>query len=86
MAFNLETGEEIVFEKESMKHWKGMPDYPPDFEKEYAMVICRFETKEDFEDFQVRLGQKINLVEGKVKPMWHPKRKIADTLDVFFND
>jgi hypothetical protein len=51
------------------KHWKNMPSYTQEENKAYKQVIMSFRTKEDYEDFQQKIGQKLT---SKTKSTWHP--------------
>lgn len=50
-------------------HWKQMPDYTNETNKPYKRVIMGFRTKEDYEEFQKLIGQKMT---DKTKSAWHP--------------
>ena len=51
------------------KHWKNMPSYTQEANEPYKKVIMAFRTKEDYEDFQKKIGQKLT---EKTKSAWHP--------------
>jgi hypothetical protein len=57
--------------KEWEKEWQGMPEYVQGKIKPYAVVVVRFETQDDLEDFSVMIGQKLT---KKTKSIWHPQR------------
>ena len=60
--------EEVDIE-EWRKHWKNMPSYTQEANEPYKKVIMAFRTKEDYEDFQKLIGQKLT---EKTKSAWHP--------------
>ena len=60
--------EEVNIE-EWRKHWKNMPSYTQEHNKPYTQVIMSFRTKEDYDDFQKRIGQRLT---DKTKSAWHP--------------
>lgn len=49
--------------------WVGMPEFVQESKKPFKEVIVRFETEEDYIDFQNRLGQTMTI---KTKSIWHP--------------
>ena len=83
MSFDLTTGEDVDSRAEWQKHWRGMPEFSQEIEKEFGMVIVRFETEADFKDFQKMIGQEINFVPGKTKSIWHPKNHVEGFLERF---
>lgn len=50
-------------------HWKQMPAYTQEENKAFKQIIMSFRTKEDYEDFQVKLGQRMTV---KTKSAWYP--------------
>ena len=51
------------------KHWKNMPSFTQEAKDTYKQVIMSFRNKEDFEDFQKKIGQRLT---EKTKSAWHP--------------
>ena len=41
------------------KHWKNMPAFTQEEKKAYKQVIMSFRTKEDYEDFQDKIDQRM---------------------------
>ena len=50
-------------------HWKQMPAFTQEHNEPYKKVIMSFRTKEDYEDFQKKIGQRLT---EKTKSAWHP--------------
>ena len=50
-------------------HWKQMPAYTQEENKAFKQIIMSFRTKEDYEEFQVKLGQRMTV---KTKSAWYP--------------
>ena len=69
----MEDGEDGINEEadieEWRKHWKNMPSFTQEENKAYKQVIMSFRTKEDYEDFQKRIDQRMT---EKTKSAWHP--------------
>lgn len=65
---------DITEEKEWEKHWVGMPEFSNEENQPYKKINVSFRTKEDFEEFQKLIGQKMT---DKTKSIWHPKLDIA---------
>lgn len=55
--------------KMEFAEWVGMPEFVQEKQKPFSQLICRFETKEDLEDFAKLIGQKLT---PKTKSIWHP--------------
>jgi len=55
--------------------WKNMPEYIQEKQLPYKMINIRFETKEDYEDFQLKINQKLT---EKTKAIWYPKKEADD--------
>ena len=49
--------------------WVGMPEFYQPKKEVFKEVIVRFETEQDFLDFQKIISQKMTL---KTKSIWHP--------------
>lgn len=49
--------------------WVGMPEFNQQNKKPFKEIIVRFETQNDYLDFQEKLNQKLTL---KTKSIWHP--------------
>jgi len=69
----MEDGEEGITKEVDIdqwrKHWKNMPSYTQEANPTYKQVIMSFRTKEDYEDFQKKIGQRLT---EKTKSAWHP--------------
>ena len=52
--------------------WQNMPEYLQEDQKPYRTLYIHFTCKEDVEDFENKIGQKIYPVE---KSYWHPKQQ-----------
>ena len=69
----MEDGEDGINEEADIeqwrKHWKNMPAFTQEEKKAYKQVIMSFRTKEDYEDFQKKIGQRLT---EKTKSTWHP--------------
>jgi hypothetical protein len=49
--------------------WVGMPEFDQQNKKPFKEIIVRFETENDYLDFQEKLNQQLTL---KTKSIWHP--------------
>jgi hypothetical protein len=49
--------------------WVGMPEFVQQKKAPFKELIIRFETEEDYLDFQKRIEQKLT---NKTKSIWHP--------------
>jgi len=49
--------------------WVGMPEFDQQNKKPFKEIIVRFETENDYLDFQKKLNQQLTL---KTKSIWHP--------------
>jgi hypothetical protein len=49
--------------------WTGMPEFVQEKKEPFKQLIIRFETEEDYLDFQKRIEQKLT---NKTKSIWHP--------------
>lgn len=66
------------------QHWKGMPSFKNDHNEPYKRIQMSFRTKEDYEEFQKLIGQKMT---EKTKSAWHPKLDItANSLTRWMED
>ncbi len=69
----MEDGEDGINEEADIeqwrKHWKNMPAFTQEEKKAYKQVIMSFRTKEDYEDFQEKIDQRLT---EKTKSAWHP--------------
>ena len=52
-------------------HWEGMPEFVQEKKEPYKTLVVRFESEQDYLDFQKRIDQKIT---NKTKSIWHPYR------------
>tara|TARA_B110000881_G_C18527253_1_gene490960 strand:+ start:353 stop:841 length:489 start_codon:yes stop_codon:yes gene_type:complete len=65
-------------------HWKQMPAYTQEPNEPFKKVIMAFRTKEDYEEFQNLISQKMTL---KTKSAWHPALdKTANSLSRWMGD
>ena len=51
--------------------WVGMPEFVQEKKEPYKTLVVRFESEQDYLDFQKRIDQKIT---NKTKSIWHPYR------------
>lgn len=51
--------------------WSGMPGFVQEKQEPYSVLIVRFDTESDLEDFSKKIGQRIN---QKTKSIWHPEK------------
>ena len=49
--------------------WHGMPEFVQDKKEPYKVLTVRFETEQDYIEFQELIGQKLT---AKTKSIWHP--------------
>jgi hypothetical protein len=49
--------------------WVGMPEFVQEKKQPFKELIIRFETKDDYLDFQNKINQKLT---NKTKSIWHP--------------
>jgi hypothetical protein len=49
--------------------WVGMPEFAQEKKAPFKEVIVRFETEDDFVEFQQLINQKMTI---KTKSIWHP--------------
>ena len=49
--------------------WVGMPEFVQEKKKIFKELIVRFETEEDYKEFQTLINQKMT---NKTKSIWHP--------------
>lgn len=49
--------------------WDGMPEFVQEKKEPFKTLTVRFETEQDYIDFQNKIGQKCTL---KTKSIWHP--------------
>lgn len=49
--------------------WVGMPEFVQQQIRPFKELIVRFETEQDYKEFQQRIGQKLTV---KTKSIWHP--------------
>jgi len=64
-------GKNETVDKEWKKHWVGMPEFVIKPEEPYKKLQINFASKEDFDEFQKLISQKMS---DKTKIIWHPKR------------
>jgi hypothetical protein len=69
----MEDGEDGITEEADIeqwrKHWKNMPAFTQENNQAYKQILMSFRTKEDYEDFQKKIGQRLT---EKTKSTWHP--------------
>lgn len=49
--------------------WVGMPEFVQEKKEPFKELIIRFDTEEDYLDFQRLINQKLT---NKTKSIWHP--------------
>jgi hypothetical protein len=49
--------------------WVDMPEFVQEKKEPYKELIVRFETKEDYKNFEEIIGQRLTI---KTKSIWHP--------------
>lgn len=49
--------------------WVGMPEFTQKKVEPYKTITVRFETEQDYLDFQQKIEQKLTI---KTKSIWHP--------------
>lgn len=49
--------------------WGGMPEFVQEKKEPYKTLIVRFDSEQDYIDFQQKIGQKLT---AKTKSIWHP--------------
>ena len=49
--------------------WVGMPEFSQEKKEPYKELIVRFETEEDYKEFQQLISQQLTV---KTKSIWHP--------------
>jgi hypothetical protein len=49
--------------------WVGMPEFNQQEKKAFKEIIVRFDSEQDYMDFQQKIKQKMTL---KTKSIWHP--------------
>jgi hypothetical protein len=49
--------------------WVGMPEFVQEKKEPFKELIVRFETEQDYKEFQALIGQKLTF---KTKSIWHP--------------
>lgn len=54
---------------EECPEWVGMPEFNQEKKEPFKTLIIRFETEQDYLDFQEKIGQKLT---NKTKSIWHP--------------
>ena len=59
--------DESLFDK--YPEWVGMPEFVQEKKAPFKEVIVRFETEQDFIEFQQLINQKMTI---KTKSIWHP--------------
>lgn len=50
-------------------HWQGMPEFVQDKKEPFKTLTVRFETEQDYLQFQDLIGQRLT---AKTKSIWHP--------------
>jgi hypothetical protein len=51
------------------EHWVGMPEFVQEKKEPFKTITIRFETEEDYLDFQKKIEQPLT---NKTKSIWHP--------------
>jgi hypothetical protein len=49
--------------------WVGMPEFNQEQKKPFKEIIVRFDSLQDYEEFQALINQKLTV---KTKSIWHP--------------
>jgi len=49
--------------------WVGMPEFVQEKKEPFKELIVRFETEDDYKEFQQLIGQPLT---AKTKSIWHP--------------
>jgi len=49
--------------------WVGMPEFDQQGRKPFKEIVVRFDSEQDYLDFQQKIGQKMTL---KTNCIWHP--------------
>ena len=49
--------------------WVGMPEFIQEKKEPYKVLVIRFESEQDYQDFAALIGQKLT---PKTKSIWHP--------------
>ena len=49
--------------------WVDMPEFVQEKKEPYKELIVRFETEEDYKNFEEIIGQRLTI---KTKSIWHP--------------
>lgn len=63
------------------KHWVDMPEFKQEKKEPFKTLTIRFETEEDYLDFQDKIDQKLT---NKTKSIWHPyKSHWGDTISLW---
>lgn len=64
-------------------HWIGMPEFVQEKKEPFKTLIVRFETEQDFLDFQKAIDQKMTI---KTKSIWHPFKSHWGGVKKVWND
>jgi hypothetical protein len=59
------------------QHWLGMPEFIQDENSAFRTVTMNFRSKEDYDDFAIKIGQEVT---DKTKSIWHPELKVTKNL------
>jgi hypothetical protein len=51
--------------------WVGMPEFVQEKKEPFKELIVRFDTEEDYKEFQNLISQKLT---NKTKSIWHPQK------------
>lgn len=54
---------------EEFPEWVGMPEFVQEKKEPFKTVVVRFETEENFKEFQTLIAQQMTL---QTKSIWHP--------------
>ena len=52
-----------------LEHWCEMPEFVQEKKEPFKTITIRFETEEDYIDFQKKIDQPLT---NKTKSIWHP--------------
>ena len=72
-----EVAESTADDKYWESQWKGMPEFTQDNADAFRTVTMKFRSKEDYDDFAVKIGQEVT---DKTKSIWHPKLNVTKNL------
>jgi hypothetical protein len=59
----------MIMSNDWKEHWVGMPEFVQEKKEPFKTITIRFETEEDYLDFQKKIEQPLT---NKTKSIWHP--------------